>query len=112
MKPSVAQLIRKRDVSCFHCGETDRLVIHHRKNKRMGGSKILDRADNLMMICSYWNGLIESDAVAANTARDWGHKLSSWDGFEMPVFDHPTRTWWKLDKLGGKEQTDAPSYLI
>ena len=78
----------------------------------MGGSKLLDRADNLMLICSMWNGLIESDAKAASMARDWGHKLNSWDSFDMPVFDYPTRTWWRLDQFGGKQETEPPSYLI
>lgn len=112
MKNSTAQQIRKRDASCFHCGETDGLVIHHRRNRQMGGSKLLDRADNLMLICSMWNGLIESDAKAASMARDWGHKLNSWDSFDMPVFDYPTRTWWRLDQFGGKQETEPPSYLI
>lgn len=112
MKKSIWVLIAERDASCFHCGATDGLSVHHRRNRGFGGSKLLDRADNLMIVCSLWNGLMESDAKAANLARDWGHKLGSWDDFSMPVFDYPTRTWWQLDQVGGKTQTNPPSYLI
>jgi hypothetical protein len=112
VKNSTAQKIRQRDASCYHCGETDGLSIHHRKNRQMGGSKVLDRADNLILVCGTWNGLMESDAKAATLARDWGHKLNSWDGFDTPVFDYPTRTWWAIDQFGGKHQTEPPMYLI
>jgi len=33
--------LEKRDPYCVHCGETTDLVIHHRKNRGMGGSKVL-----------------------------------------------------------------------
>lgn len=104
--------LRSRDAYCWHCGSDDTLVPHHRRNRAMGGSKLLDRLDNLMLVCSEYNGLMESDAVIARDAREFGHKLGQWHGFEMPVFDQTTRIWYLLNKDGSKEITDPPSYLI
>ena len=75
---------------------------HHRKNRGMGGSKLLDTPDNLMMICSSWNGLMESDAGLAASARGWGHKLPVWERLEMPVFDCTVFKWYFLLPDGGK----------
>lgn len=111
-KKSAALLVRQRDSHCPHCGESENLVVHHRRNRQMGGSKILDRPDNLLMICAAWNVEIESNADAANQARDWGHKLNSWDGFDTPVFDKPQCVWFQLDQFGGKQSCDPPLYLI
>jgi hypothetical protein len=41
----------------------------------MGGSKLLDTPDNLMMVCSAYNMAMESSAVIAAQARAWNHKL-------------------------------------
>lgn len=78
----------------------------------MGGSKMLDRPDNLMLICPIWNGIIESDAAAASLARDWGHKLNSWDGFDTPVYDKTQGKWFLLDQFGEKQETHPPMFLI
>jgi len=78
----------------------------------MGGSKLLDRLDNLLLVCASYNGAMESDWVIANQARDFGHKLSSWNDFSNPVFDKPSRIWYFLDDRGDKTEVDAPSYLI
>lgn len=111
-KKSAVLLVRNRDKACWHCGATDGLSVHHRRNRQMGGSKVLDRADNLILVCSLWNGLMESDSQSASTARDWGHKLNSWDGFDMPVLDYPTQTWWLLDQQGNRAVSEPPLYLI
>jgi hypothetical protein len=111
-KKSAALLVRQRDSHCPHCGETEGLAVHHRRNRQMGGSKVLDRPDNLMLICPIWNGLLESDSKAAQLGREWGHKLNSWDGFDTPIFDYTTKTWWLLDQFGNKHQTEPPLYLI
>ncbi len=108
----VMKQLRERDKHCAHCGTTETLVPHHRRNRQMGGSKLLDRLDNLMLICASWNGLIESDAASANQAREYGHKLSSWDDFSNPVFDIADGLWYKLDDKGGKGVTEPPNYLI
>lgn len=106
------QQVRRRDEFCWHCGTDQGLVPHHRKNRGAGGSKLLDRIDNLMMICSYWNGMIEADAEAANTAREQGHKLRQWEDLTKPVFDFSSGTWYRLSKDGTKEQTGEDSSLF
>ena len=89
-------LLRARDSHCWHCGATDDLVPHHRKNRGMGGSKLLDGLDNLMLVCAFWNGEMESTSADAAAARGWGHKLSAWEATNRPVFDIPTSTWYTL----------------
>jgi hypothetical protein len=104
--------LRLRDFHCAHCGSSDTLVPHHRRNRAMGGSKLLDRFDNLMLVCAEYNGMMESDADTARQARDYGHKLGSWDDFSSPVFDIVDSVWYELDNKGGKGVTEPPSYLI
>ena len=89
-------LLRARDAHCWHCGATDDLVPHYRKNRGMGGSKLLDGLDNLMLVCAFWNGEMESTSADAAAARGWGHKLSAWEATNRPVFDIPTSTWYTL----------------
>lgn len=78
----------------------------------MGGSKVLDNLQNVILVCAQYNGLMESDAGIAMQARDLGHKLSKFASPAEPVFDKPTGTWFYLDNRGGKEETEPPSYLI
>jgi hypothetical protein len=94
-----------RDGHCYHCGlDDDTLVPQHRVGRGMGGSKKLDRASNIIVLCSAFNGLIEADADAARRARHNGWKLDSWvDPLFEPVFDSLTRTWFMLDDDFGKE---------
>jgi hypothetical protein len=58
--------------------------------------------DNLILICAKYNGLIESNAAVAAEARDFGHKLASWDDFSSPVFDQFDLTWFTLSPDGSK----------
>lgn len=102
VKESIRKLIQQRDSHCPHCGETENLVIHHRINRGMGGSKLLDTPDNLMMICSRYNGEMESNQTVAASARGWGHKLSVWESTEHPVFDRAEFKWYFLLPDGGK----------
>lgn len=53
----------------------------------MGGSKLLDRPANIIVLCAHMNGLIESDAGKAQLARTLGWKLERW---QVPE-DHPVR---------------------
>ena len=97
----VLKLVQARDEHCWHCGREDDLVPHHRINRGMGGSKLLDTPDNLMMICAQWNGSIEADAKDEIAARGWGHKLAVWESTERPVFDR-FGGWWILLPDGSK----------
>jgi hypothetical protein len=78
----------------------------------MGGSKLLDRMDNLIVLCSAMNALIESNSDAADEARDMGWKLNSWHDFSMPVYNKNEMKWYQLDINGGKTEVSAPDYLI
>lgn len=106
------KILRERDKHCWHCGTEIDLVWHHRRNRQAGGSKLLDRLDNIIMVCAIYNGQMESDADVASQARDYGHKLRSWDDFSTPVFDTTNRTWYVLDERGNKEESNPPSFLI
>jgi len=78
----------------------------------MGGSKLLDRYDNLLMICSGYNSQMESNARVARESREFGHKLGQWDEFDSPVFDCIKVTWFVINDLGDKTECNPPSYLI
>lgn len=112
MKASDVKKLRERDDHCWDCGATDNLVPHHRANRGMGGSKVLDNLQNVILVCAEYNGLMESDAAVASEARDLGHKLSKFISPAEPVFDKPLRKWFYLDSNGGKVKTEPPSYLI
>lgn len=85
-----------RDLRCV-CGcvgKEDTLIPQHRVNRGHGGSKLLDRPANILVMCSEMNGLIESDAKVAALARGYGWKLRSWQTpEEEPFFDIPTGEW-------------------
>jgi hypothetical protein len=52
---------------------------------------------------------MESDANVAQQARDWGHKLRSWQDTFNPVFDNVTGRWYRLTQEGTKEETEQDS---
>lgn len=67
----------------------------------MGGSKTRDLPSNVIVMCSYANGLMESDAAFADYARSKGWKLGSWQRpDEEPVWDVTTGVWFLLDNEG------------
>lgn len=78
----------------------------------MGSSKVLDTLQNVILVCSRYNGEMESDADIANQARDLGHKLSKFASPSAPVFDNFRKRWFYLDEKGNKFETETPSYLI
>lgn len=104
--------LRERDAYCLHCGADDGLQVHHRRNRAMGGSKLLDTFENLLRVCPLLNYQMESDADVAREARQYGWKLGQWDAFDMPVFDKIQQKWFLLTPKGDKVETDAPSFLI
>ena len=108
---SMRKKIEARDPHCYHCGETTDLVLHHRKNRQMGGSKLLDRYDNLIRVCQQYNFLMESDAATAADAKERGHKLASWQPFENPIYD-ASGQWYVLGERGEKTMVNPPEYLI
>jgi len=55
---------------------------------------------------------MESDALTAEYARDYGHKASKFSAPGHPILDTTRRTWYTLDTQGGKTEVDPPSYLI
>jgi hypothetical protein len=71
----------------------------------MGGSKLLDTLDNLMLICAGYNGEMESNPRVAAQARVWNHKLPLWEKENLPVFDR-AGGWWYLQPDGSKERAN------
>lgn len=112
MNVKTIRAIRERDEHCWHCGTTSGLVAHHRMNRGMGGSKLLDTPQNLIMVCSTYNNMMESDPRTAAEARELGHKLSKYDTPSQPLFDVTEMVWYELDTKANKKRCDPPSYLI
>jgi phage terminase large subunit GpA-like protein len=82
---------------CPHCGDTETLVPNHRASRGIGSPKSLNRPSNIVVLCSLMNGLIESDAKAAQTARRYGWKLSKYQNpTEQPYFDLVAGKWFLL----------------
>lgn len=104
MKKSILNRLRERDKHCWHCGTTMNLVPHHRKNRGMGGSKLLDHYGNLILVCSQYNFAMESDPDVAMESRAWGHKLRSTDHFSEPVLDRTNYSWYELLADGTKRE--------
>jgi len=91
-------LARDMHCPCGCVGREDTFVPQHRINRGMGGSKVLDRPANVLVMCSHANGLIESDAKSADLARAYCWKLSRWDSPEdTPFWDIATQTWNLID---------------
>ena len=93
-------LARDLHCVCGCVGREDTLVPNHRAGRGMGGSKLLDRPANVVVMCSSANGLIESNATWAARARVYGWKLSRWQVPEdEPFYDLATGTWNLIDNL-------------
>lgn len=103
MTPKNFARLVARDHYCLHCGETEALAPNHRINRGMGGSKLRDQPSNFVLLCSLFNGLIESDAHWAQVAKRRGWKLESWqDTLKEPVFDAMSGTWFMFDDDYGR----------
>lgn len=106
MTPKEFARFKNRDVYCLHCGEDEAIAPQHRINRGMGGKNAkADQPSNIVVLCSFANGLAESDAGFARICRDNGWKLHSWASpLDTPVFDAITGVWWYLDNSYGRRQ--------
>ena len=88
---------------CWHCGlDDDTLVPQHRAGRGMGSVKSRHTPSNIIVLCSWMNGAIESDHRQADFAKRQGWKLQSWqDPLNVPVFDTRTNEWKMLDDSFG-----------
>lgn len=99
-------LARDLHCVCGCVGQEDTLVPNHRAGRGMGGSKVLDRPANIIVLCSLQNGLIESDPKSAAVAREYGWKLSRWQTPEAePFYDLATGTWNLIDNIYNRTVT-------
>ncbi|MDQ0854821.1 hypothetical protein QFZ79_002932 [Arthrobacter sp. V4I6] len=100
-------LARDLHCVCGCVGREDTFVPQHRINRGMGGSKVLDRPANVLVMCSEVNGRIESSSHWAEFAREHGWKLSRWDSPETtPFLDLGTNTWHLVDNLYNRTVTE------
>ena len=98
LNPKQFQNYLDRDKGCLHCGEREAVSPQHRANRGMGGSKQRDVPSNIIVLCSFMNGAIESNPRLQTLARTYGWKLSSWDDpIEASVYDTQTGKWFLLD---------------
>lgn len=105
MNPKAFQKFLNRDRACVHCGTTDATLIpQHRINRGMGGSKERNKASNIIVLCSAFNGLIEANADAAALAQAHGIKLMSWQDPESePIYYAAESAWFLLDNQGNRK---------
>ena len=88
------------------CTRFTTLTIHHRINRGMGGSRLLDGRANLLTLCATCNGLLESDAAFADLGRERGWKLFSWENpVETAVWFSWAAEWRRLDAEGDARST-------
>lgn len=89
---------------CLHCGETEALSPHHRRNRGMGGSSNVETnsSANLMVLCSRANLLIEANGDWAQSARVNGWKLRPGESVSRPVYDANVLAWFILDADYGR----------
>lgn len=99
--PKEFELLRARDQYCLHCGEREAIAPNHRINRGMGGvskKSPLNKPSNLIVLCSVFNGLIESDPGSAEMAKVNGWKLERWQNpLEVPVHDALSGEWFRLN---------------
>ena len=114
MKLKPERIFARDGWTCFLCGLELRdgsLIPHHRANRGNGGFKAADKPSNVLSLCSFCNGVIESDATQATQARNWGVKVSKFDTgrtHEIPVFSR-SDGWLLLDDSYGVSFTEPPN---
>jgi hypothetical protein len=110
MKFSEFQKYLYRDFGCIHCGEVEAVSPHHRLNRGMGGSKHRNNPANIIILCSWLNSALESDAKIAEKARGLGWKLSAGqDSTKVAVWYPKYLSWFRLDDNFTRELvSDSP----
>ena len=105
MKPNEFKKYEARDTHCPHCGVgVPYLVPHHRKNRGMGGSNLLDTPSNILLVCALLNGAMEQQSEVAEDAKRFGWKLESWqDPLVIPIYDAITGFLYRLKDDYSKE---------
>ena len=94
-----------RDESCWHCGATETVVPHHRVNRGMGGSKKREVPSNVIVMCSLFNGLMESQSNSALAAIQYGWKSPAYaTPTEQPVYNMNDGCWYRLTDDYRKER--------
>jgi hypothetical protein len=94
-----------RDGGCVHCGETEAVSPHHRLNRGMGGSKARDVPSNIIIVCSWLNNAMESDARHATQAKELGWKLQAGSHPDIvPIYEAASGNWYLLDNQFGRTQ--------
>lgn len=98
----VLKAITERDghVSAWTGIDTDTLVPQHRSGG-MGGGKSKQRLSNVVWLESHINGLIESDPVWAEEARQRGIKVSQHADPSKTAIEHAVHGVVWLDDDGG-----------
>ena len=108
VRPSIVSLVYQRDMyQCVHCGTTNGLSLQHRINRQMGGSKLRDTVQNLIVMCWDANMRLESSAGFAERGMAAGWKLRSWqDPLVVPVFYAPEGAFFVLTERGTRVRVD------
>ncbi|WGW12715.1 hypothetical protein LWF01_02790 [Saxibacter everestensis] len=92
--------VKERDGAAYCCDASEELwVPQHRQGRGMGGCKTAHTYPNIIVFCSFCNGLAESNPAWAAHYRDMGWKVprNSMDTPDMiPVTDRDRRRWWLL----------------
>lgn len=85
---------------CAYTGlASDRLVVHHRANRGMGGAKSADVLSNLVLVDSILNGRFEHDLQTE--ATELGFKISRYARPEsIPLFHRGYGGWVLLNNDG------------
>lgn len=69
----------------------------------MGGSKLLNRPSNVIVLCSWLNSEAESNAEVADFMRQNGWKIDRWQDPEFePVWYATEGRWFYLDDFFGR----------
>ena len=110
-KLTVARVAERDGRMCAATGVTEGLSVQHRISKGMGGSKVLERPSNGLILEVMFNVRLEQNADDAEHAKRMGWKLSKYDDpTEVPYWHAPSQTWWLADDEGNRRP--APREVV